>query len=135
MICDSRDCVHHDTLIIKICHYGVRGRSLRFLESYLSGIIGARSSSSAVIIGKRGRRKKGRGALNLRIVSFVGSSERQSSVGIKCITHPHALVHADRVRLKPTKKVPLKEWRVGSTISWDSVTATPRPYYLKEIDF
>ncbi|GBP19306.1 hypothetical protein EVAR_79906_1 [Eumeta japonica] len=31
-------------------------------------------------IGKRGRRRKGRGALNLCIMSFVGNSERQSFV-------------------------------------------------------
>ncbi|GBP76195.1 hypothetical protein EVAR_54951_1 [Eumeta japonica] len=30
------DCVHHDTLIRKLHHYGVTGRSLRLLESYLS---------------------------------------------------------------------------------------------------
>ncbi|GBP67946.1 hypothetical protein EVAR_25342_1 [Eumeta japonica] len=30
------DCVHHDTLIRKLHHYGVMGRSLGLLESYLS---------------------------------------------------------------------------------------------------
>ncbi|GBP95395.1 RNA-directed DNA polymerase from mobile element jockey [Eumeta japonica] len=51
------DCVHHDTLIRKLHHYGVTGRSLGLLESYLSDRIqrvdinGERSSGSAVNMG------------------------------------------------------------------------------------
>ncbi|GBP21545.1 Probable RNA-directed DNA polymerase from transposon BS [Eumeta japonica] len=51
------DCVHHDTLIRKVHHYGVRGRSLGLLESYLSDRIqrvdinGERLSGSAVNMG------------------------------------------------------------------------------------
>ncbi|GBP43667.1 Probable RNA-directed DNA polymerase from transposon BS [Eumeta japonica] len=51
------DCVHHDTLIRKLHHYGVTGRSLGLLESYLSDRIqrvdtnGKRSSGSAVNMG------------------------------------------------------------------------------------
>ncbi|GBP53786.1 Probable RNA-directed DNA polymerase from transposon BS [Eumeta japonica] len=51
------DCVHHDTLIRKLHHYAVMGRSLGLLESYLSDRIqrvdinGERSSGSAVNMG------------------------------------------------------------------------------------
>ncbi|GBP36735.1 Probable RNA-directed DNA polymerase from transposon BS [Eumeta japonica] len=51
------DCVHHDTLIRKLHHHGVTGRSLGLLESYLSDRIqrvdinGERSSGSAVNMG------------------------------------------------------------------------------------
>ncbi|GBP16981.1 Probable RNA-directed DNA polymerase from transposon BS [Eumeta japonica] len=51
------DCIHHDTLIRKLHHYGVTGRSLGLLESYLSDriqrvdIYGERSSGSAVNMG------------------------------------------------------------------------------------
>ncbi|GBP67336.1 RNA-directed DNA polymerase from mobile element jockey [Eumeta japonica] len=51
------DCVHHDTLNRKLHHYGVTGRCLRLLESYLSDRIqrvdinGERSSGSAVNMG------------------------------------------------------------------------------------
>ncbi|GBP67676.1 Probable RNA-directed DNA polymerase from transposon BS [Eumeta japonica] len=48
------DCVHHDTLIRKLHHYGATGRFLGLLESYLSDRIqrvdinGERSSGPAV---------------------------------------------------------------------------------------
>ncbi|GBP43607.1 Probable RNA-directed DNA polymerase from transposon BS [Eumeta japonica] len=51
------DCVHHDILIRKLRHYGVTGRSLGLLKSYLSNRIlsvdtnGERSSGSAVNMG------------------------------------------------------------------------------------
>lgn len=51
------DCVHHDTLIRKLRHYGMRDRALDLLTSYLSNRIqrvdvnGKRSAGSAVTMG------------------------------------------------------------------------------------
>lgn len=51
------DCVHHDTLIRKLHHYGVTGQALGLLESYLIDRIqrvdvnGHRSSGSKIIMG------------------------------------------------------------------------------------
>ncbi|GBP23749.1 hypothetical protein EVAR_13705_1 [Eumeta japonica] len=44
---------------------------------------------------------------------------------VKNITHTHVPVRAGNMDLKPTKKVHLKKWRLGSTVSWKDVAASP----------
>ncbi|GBP08737.1 hypothetical protein EVAR_7321_1 [Eumeta japonica] len=46
--------------------------------------------------------------------------------GKKCLIQTRKSVHAGSVGLKPIKKVSLKKWRVGSSVSWNAVGSTWR---------
>ncbi|GBP63599.1 hypothetical protein EVAR_97616_1 [Eumeta japonica] len=80
-LCKALDCIHRDTLIRKLHHYGATGRSLVLLERYLSNRIqsvdtnGERSSGSAVSM-EVDRASIGE---NIRFISFKSGVREKNS--------------------------------------------------------